>query len=144
MSTRFRGFSLIELVAIIVLLSVAGTAILALFGQVGRSLATNQDTQTGAQVAQACAERILGFRRSALPGFGYTNVVVGSNTGACSTGFTAVGGVTVPATVSVVAHNAGTLSACPLASAGGCKLVSITVNANGAQAANLSLMLVNY
>ena len=144
MSIRSRGFTLIELVAIIVLLSIVGTAILALFGQVGRSLVTNQDTQTGAQVAQACAEQILAFRRSTLAGYGYANVVVGSNTGACNAGFTAVGGVTAAPTVNVVSHSSGSLPACPSATAGSCKLVTITVNSNGLQAANLSLLQVNY
>ena len=144
MSTGSRGFTLIELVAIIVLLSIAGTAILSLYGQVGRSLVTNQDTQTGTQVAQACAERILAFRRSTLPGYGYANVALGANTGACSAGFTAVGGVTAAPTANVVAHNTASLSACPSATTGDCKLVTITVNSNGVPAANLSLLLVKY
>lgn len=144
MIARSGGFTLIELVAIILLLSVAGTAILALFGQVGRSLATNQDTQTGTQAAQACAEQMMAFRRSPLPGYGYANVVVGNNTGACNSGFVAAGGVTTAPTVSVVSHSSGTLPACPSATAGDCKLVTITVNSNGVQAANLNLLLVRY
>lgn len=144
MSIGSRGFSLIELVAIILLLSVAGTAILALFGQVGRSLVTNQDTQTAAQAAQACAEQILAFRRSPLPGYGYANVAVGGNTGACDSGFTAAGGVTTAPAVSVVSHSSGTLPACPSATAGDCKLVSIAVDSNGVRAASLNLLLVRY
>lgn len=144
MNARSRGFTLIELVMIIVLLSVAGTAILGMFGQVGRSLVTNQDTQTGAQAAQACAEQILAFRRSTLAGYGYANVTVGNNTGACNAGFTAVGGVTAAPTVNVASHSSGSLAACPSATAGDCKLVTITVNSNGLQAANLSVLLVNY
>ena len=144
MNNRSRGFTLVELVVIIVLLSVAGTAILAMFGQVGRSLVTNQDTQTGTQAAQACAEQILAFRHSPLPGYGYANVAVGANTGACNSVFAAAGGVTTAPTVSVVSHSSGTLPACPSATAADCKLVTITVLSSGAQAANLSLMLVNY
>lgn len=136
------GFTLIELVVIIVLLSVAGTIILGLFGQVGRSLVTNQDTQTATQSAQACAEQILAFRRSQLAGYGYTNIAVGASTGACNAGFVAAGGVTTAPTVSVVAHSSASLPACPSATAGDCKLVTITVLANGSQAASLSLMLV--
>lgn len=139
---RSYGFTLIELVVIIVLLSVAGTIILGLFGQVGRSLVTNQATQTATQAAQACAEQILAFRRSTVAGYGYANVAVGASTGACNAGFVAAGGVTSAPTVSVVAHSSGTLAACPSATAGDCKLVTITVLANGTQAATLSLMLV--
>ena len=143
MNTRQRGFTLIELVAIIVLLSIAGTTIIGMYGQVGRSLVTNQDTQTGAQLVQACAERIMAFRRNTTSGFGYANVTVGSNTGACNAGFTAVGGFTTPPVVDVTAHNSTTLPACPSLVADSCKQVDIRISRDGLQAANLSLMLVN-
>jgi len=144
MNTQSRGFTLIELVAIIVLLSVGATAILALFGQVGRSIATNQETQTGAQLAQACAEQIMAFRRNAGVGYGYANVAVGNATGACNAGFTAVGGFTTAPVVNVTAHDSTSLSACPSAIAGACKQVDIQVNMGIVRAASLSLLLVFY
>jgi prepilin-type N-terminal cleavage/methylation domain-containing protein len=146
MTARQRGFTLIELVAIIVLLSVGATSLLALFGQVGRSIATNQETQTGAQLAQACAEQIMAFRRNTAAGYGYANVAVGNDTGACDAGFTAVGGFAVTDTpvVNVTAHNSASLPACPSATAGACKQVDIQVNKGGVRAASLSLLLVNY
>jgi prepilin-type N-terminal cleavage/methylation domain-containing protein len=144
MIIRQRGFTLIELVAIIVLLSVGATAILALFGQVGRSIATNQETQTGAQLAQACAEQIMAFRRNTATGYGYANVVVGNATGACDAGFTAVGGFTSAPVVNVTAYDSTTLPACPSATAGACKQVDIQVSKGIVRAASLSLLLVNY
>ncbi len=144
MTIRQRGFTLIELVAIIVLLSVGATALLALFDQVGRSIATNQETQTGAQLAQACAEQIMAFRRNTAAGYGYANVTVGNATGACNAGFTAVGGFTTTPVVNVAAHNSASLPACPSATAGVCKLVDIQVDKGGARAASLTLLLVNY
>lgn len=143
MSARQRGFTLIELVAIIVLLSVGATSILALFSQVGRSIATNQETQTGAQLAQACAEQIMAFRRNTAVGYGYTNIAVGNATGACNAGFTAVGGFTTAPVVNVNAHSSASLPACPSATAGACKQVDIQVDKGGVRAASLSLLLVN-
>jgi len=142
MTIRQRGFTLIELVAIIVLLSVGATALMALFGQVGRSIATNQETQTGAQLAQACAEQIMAFRRNTAAGYGYANVLVGNATGACNAGFTAVGGFTTAPVVNVAAHNSASLPACPSATAGDCKQVDIQVDKGGVRAASLSLLLV--
>jgi type II secretory pathway pseudopilin PulG len=144
MRTRSRGFTLIELVAIIVLLSIAGTAILGMFGQTGRSLVISQETQTGAQLAQACAEQIMAFRRNAAVGYGYANVAVGNATGACNAGFTAVGGFTTAPVVNVTAHSSASLPACLSAAAGACKQVDIQVDTGGVRAASLSLLLVNY
>jgi Tfp pilus assembly protein PilV len=141
MIRHLRGFTLIELVAIIVLMSVGAVAILSLFGQTGKSLATNQETQTGAQLAQACAEQIMAIRRS--PTGGYAAITTGAATGVCNTGFVAVGGFTTPPVVNVTAHNSSSLAACPSATAGDCKQVDVQVNKGGVRAASLSLMLVN-
>lgn len=145
MSTRQRGFTLIELVAIIVLLGIVGTAILGMFGQVGRSLVTNQDTQTGAQLAQACAEHIMTLRRSPTAG-GYASILVGLDTNVCDASFAAfppVAGFTAAPVVDVAQHTSATLLACPSVTAGSCKLVDIKVDNGGTQVATLTLMLVN-
>lgn len=57
------GFSLIELVLVITLLSISSVGLVALFGQLTNSLAINNHTQTAAQLAQACAEHLLAMRR---------------------------------------------------------------------------------
>lgn len=145
MITRARGFTLVELIAVIVLLSIMGTVMLGLFGQVGRSLVTNQETQTGAQLAQACAEHIMTLRRNTTAG-GYAGILVGLDTNVCDASFAAfppVPGFTTAPVVDVALHNSGTLPPCPSAIAGSCKLVDIKVNKGGPQVATLTLMLVN-
>jgi prepilin-type N-terminal cleavage/methylation domain-containing protein len=59
------GFTLIELVMVIVLLSISSAGLIMLFGQLTNSLAINNDIQTAAQLAQECAEHLLGARRQA-------------------------------------------------------------------------------
>lgn len=145
MITRARGFTLVELIAVIVLLSIMGTIMLGLFGQVGRSLVTNQETQTGAQLAQACAEHIMTLRRSPAAG-GYASILVGLDTNVCDASFATfppVPGFTTAPVVDVAQPTSATLLACPSATAGGCKLVDIKVNKAGLQVATLTLMLVN-
>lgn len=142
MRIQSRGFTLIELVAIIVLLSVAGTAILSLFGNVSRSLDENQDTQTGIQLVQECAEYIMAFRRSTDPTRGYAGVAIGVNTGLCNGAFTAVSGFTSAPQVDVVGHNSGSLAACPSAAANSCKQVDVRINKGGQVMAQATLMLV--
>ncbi len=138
---RHRGFTLIELVAIIVLLSVAAVTIFPMFAQTGRSIAINQETQTGTQLAQACAEKIMAIRRGTG---GYAAITTGNNTGVCNSGFAVIAGFTTAPTVNVTAHNSGSLSACPSATAGDCKQVDIQVDRGGVRAASVTLMLVNY
>lgn len=67
-----KGFSLIELIIIIVVVSIAAVGMLALFGGVGLSLAINEDTQTAAQLGQECSEHILAARRN--PKIGYSAI----------------------------------------------------------------------
>lgn len=137
-----KGFSLIELVAIIVLLSVGATAFLALFGNVSRTLDENQDTQTGIQLVQECAEYIMAFRRSTDPARGYGGIATGTNTGLCNAVFVAVAGFTSAPQVDVVAHNSASLAACPTAAANSCKQVDLRINKGGVVMARTTLMLV--
>lgn len=58
------GFSLIELVMVIVILGIASVSIASGYTQLGRSLLLNEDAQAAAQQAQACAEHILISRRN--------------------------------------------------------------------------------
>lgn len=142
MSARSRGFTLIELVMIIVLLGVGGTAILSLFGNVARSLDDNQDTQTGIQLVQECAEYIMAFRRSTDPARGYAGVAIGVNTGQCNAAFTAVSGFTTAPQVDVVGRDSGSLPACPSVVANSCKQVTMRINKGGQVMAQATLMLV--
>ncbi len=66
-----RGFSLVELVAIIVVLSVGIVSLLQVFGAATRTIANNVDGQVGAQLAQERAEQLLADRRSLDPARGF-------------------------------------------------------------------------
>lgn len=139
-----QGFSLIEIVLIIVLLGVGAAAMVGMFSNVGRTLGDNQGMQTGAQLVQKCAEHIMAFRRSTLASQGYANVTIGNNTGICDASFSAVGGFTSAPVVNVTAHDSSSLAACPSATAGDCKQVDITISKSGVTMASTTLMLVNY
>lgn len=136
-----QGFSLIEIVLIIVLLGVGAAAMVGMFSNVGRTLGDNQGVQTGAQLIQKCAEHIMAFRRSTLSSQGYTNVTTGNNTGICTASFTAVAGFTAAPVVNVTARNSTSLAACPSSD---CKQVDISISKSGVTMASLTLMLVNY
>ena len=69
--TGMQGFSLVELIAVIVLLSIGLVALLQVFGTATRSIAGNVDGQLGAQLAQERAEQLLADRRSLDPARGY-------------------------------------------------------------------------
>ena len=68
---RMRGFSLIELVAIIIVLSVGLVSLLQVFGTATRTIGNNVDGQLGAQLVQERAEQLLADRRSLDPARGY-------------------------------------------------------------------------
>ncbi len=133
---RGTGFSLIELVIIIVVVSIAAVGMLALFGVVGRSLAINEDTQIAAQVAQECAEHIMAVRRNPLQGYAAITTTI------CDTpplpappaGFTRTVAVTPLATN----------PPCTVAAAGTCQQVQVTVTTPTTAPAVLTLMVVNY
>jgi Tfp pilus assembly protein PilV len=136
MNARQRGFTLIELVAIIILLSIAGTAILGMFGQVGRSLTTNQDTQTGAQLVQEKAEQILADRRNPARGFAW---IMAANYPAETpiSGFAAFDR-------SVTISDITTSPPCPVTTAGTCRQVVVRVSMGLVTVARNTFMVVNY
>jgi type II secretory pathway pseudopilin PulG len=139
---RCRGFTLIELIAIIVLVAMAATALLGLYANVSGTMDDNQDTQVAAQFAQECSEHVLAFRRSTAPGRGYTNLPIGPGVNLCN-GFSGFSDfATPPATVDVVAHSAASLPACPSAAAGSCLLVTVRVDKAGDTLARNEFMLV--
>lgn len=61
---RVEGFTLLELVAVIVILSVALVPVTGLFSKASLSMLSNQRIQVATQLAQEQAERILGQRRT--------------------------------------------------------------------------------
>jgi len=125
-----KGFTLIELIAVIVVLSITGTALASLFIGVSGKQGLNSELQTATQVGQACAEHILTLRRrdSAT---GYAGIG-GPHCGAAFTfnGFT-------PNDVTVA--YAG--SACPAGA--NCKQVTITTS-DGTTTHIIDLLLTDY
>lgn len=61
---RQGGFTLIELVLVIVVTSVGMMALLGLYTQVAGKLGTDEDIQIAAQLAQECSEHVLATRRN--------------------------------------------------------------------------------
>jgi len=125
-----RGYSLIELVIIIVVLGIAGAFFVTMFTQMPRSLGVDENAQTGSQLAQACSEQILAMRRGTV---GYGPIASGS----CAS-LPVLAGYTV----SDVVDPAYAGAACPLA--GACKQVTVTVNAGAVNVAQTTFLLVNY
>lgn len=124
------GFSLVELVMIIVVLSLGVTGLIALFAQPGRSIVVSNDIGVAAQVAQRCAEHVLAQRR-ANAAVGYAGIV----SGLCA-GLPAYGGFTAS---DVAAAYAG--AGCP----GGANCTQVTVTAsNGSTSRALNFIVVNY
>lgn len=58
-----QGLTLIEVVLVILLLSIASVAVLGQFTQMARSYDSNERAQTASQLAQECAEHIFARRR---------------------------------------------------------------------------------
>ena len=122
------GFTLIEMIIVIVVLGVSMTAIISLQGQVVRGQTDNADYQTGVQLLQECAEQVLALRRAS----GYPAV----NANSCSS-LGAFSGYTPSITISTPAS--------PICAAGTtCDLLAITVTKSGSTLGPVNLLLVNY
>lgn len=129
---RDRGFTLIELVAVMIVISVGLLGLASLFSNSSTSLSTNETLQRVTQYAQECAERAIATRRD----LGFADASISSSlcdSLALPAGFTRSVGVTT--------YN-GTGSPCP-SGTNNCKDVLVTV-ANGTLSSAITVMLVNY
>ena len=129
MNRRSRGFTYIELVLVIVLLSICSAGLVTLFGQLTNSLSINNDIQAAAQLAQECAEHLLAARRQA--GYDLGGIVDCSAIPA----FNGFG----PPTVNISDPYIG--SACP--GGANCKLVNISA-AYGTGGSVINLLFTDY
>ena len=126
-----RGFSLIELIMIIVALGIMGAFLSTTLTQLPRPLTVNEGAQTASQLAQQCSERILGRRRNPLVGF--TPIA----SGICA-GLPVLPGYAI----NDVVNAAFVGGACP-GVAGTCKRVTVTVTRNAVTVATTDFVLVN-
>jgi len=130
-----QGFSLVELVMVIVIVAIGVVAIGSAFAHMSRSLALNEDLQRTWQLAHECAEHVLSTARP--PRGHYAALPVASPSTVCdglaAAGFTRVVNVTAMAT--------GGTSLC--AAGWACKRVQVTVS-KGAASADLNFMVVQY
>lgn len=131
---RHTGFSLVELLMVIVIVAIAAVAIGAGFAGVSRSLALNEDVQRASQVAHECAEHVLSSLRP--PRGHYDAVAVAANSTVCNA--LAVAGVN-----RVVNVNDMTPPGALCAAGWNCKWVEISVS-KGSATANVNFMVLRY
>ncbi len=129
-----RGFSLIELVVVIVVVSIAAVVLLGLFGGIAKSLGSNEDIQTAAQLAQECSEHVMAVRRNPAQGFAAVTNTVCDVLPAPLPGFTR--------TVAVTDLTAS--PPCTVTAAGTCKQVVVSIAKVGLTPAAVTLMVINY
>ncbi|MBK6907071.1 MAG: prepilin-type N-terminal cleavage/methylation domain-containing protein [Rhodocyclaceae bacterium] len=131
------GFSLIEVIIIMVLIIVGMLGMNSMFGTTMASLNTNEDLQRATQLAQECAERVLAQRRNN----GFDSF--GTATFTCNPGGANPAGYTRTANP-VGATYTGDGTPCPNTMT--CRDVSITVTStsNPSLSSTVDLMLVYY
>ena len=119
-----QGFTLMESVVSLLLLSIASVGIISLNGNLFLRANDMRDLYQGSQLVQACMDQVLSIRRSA----GYTATPDCTELNALGTGFT----LTVNPNASV--------DHCPTGMQ--CKQVSITASKGGLTTTPVSVLLV--
>lgn len=127
-----EGFSLIELVIVIVLVSIAAVALLQQFSQAAGSLVRNEQLQTASQLAQQKTEELLALRR--LSGYAHATLAAGATNEALAGNYAGYN-----RTVTITEPAAG---GCPGVST--CKSVVVNVNRGAGTLAEITLLLVSY
>lgn len=122
------GFSLIELIVVILVVSVGLAGLARMFGNTSTALVTGEETAVLNQYAQECAETVLGRRRD----IGFDAVT----TSLCSA--TPAAGYVRTLTLGAV-YAGATTGPCP--SGANCRNVTVTVN-KGTLSSSLTFMLV--
>ena len=133
-----RGFTLLEMIMVVVILGIASVAVVTIVARVGAGQDENSDLQVGAQLLQECGEWIVASHRRD-ENF-YTNIfVVGTSTN-CFSGGASYGGFATPTVA--VADVTGT-GGCPPSPAE-CKSGLITITKGGVALNPINVMLVKY
>lgn len=127
--TQQRGFTLIEAVVVILILSLAAVAVLGQFTQASKAWSIDEDLQVATQLVQERLEDILAQRRAS----GYAAIAVGT------TNDTLTGSYTSYSRTVTVGSVSG--APCPAAS---CKQVVVSVSRSGTELASATLLLASY
>jgi len=125
--TSSRGFTLVESLIVLVVMSIAAITIAALQGNIFKGQTDNKDFEVGVQLIQGCAEQVLGVRLIN----GYDAVSSCSNIKIDSYG------APTPNVIKNTA-NGDTIAGCP--TGGTCRLISIQESNSRA----VILLLVKY
>jgi prepilin-type N-terminal cleavage/methylation domain-containing protein len=126
-----QGFTLLELIMVIVILALASVPILGQFSQVSSSMLMDEEIQTAAQLAQERAEGILAERRN----LGYAAILTGTTIDTLTGNFSAYAR-------SVTVNEPPLGSGC--APGASCKEVVVSVNHGSSPRAAVSTILVDY
>ena len=124
-----RGFTLIEAVVVILILSIAAVAVLGQFTQASKAWSVDEDLQIATQLVQERMEEVLAQRRAS----GYAVVAVGTVNDTLSGSYAAY--------ARTVAISSVSGAPCPAAS---CKQVVVTVSRGGSDLASATLLLASY
>ncbi len=126
------GFTLIEIILVIVIISVASVPLFGLFSQAGTSMLSNETLQTTIQLAQERAEHLMAVRRN--QGYSAADISVGQveNLGGNYTGFIRT----------TTIDNTYTGSDCPTGAT--CKKISVDVTESAQTGTEVTFILVNY
>ena len=138
MSLRRAGFSLLELVLVIVIVAIAAVGIGSGFAYIARSQAMSADLQRASQIAQECADYMIGLGRK--PG-SYAAVDAADCDALATPDVLPLPGAKFTRTVNVT--NVAGAGAQFCANTWACKHVQVTVRRANA-AITLNFMLINY
>lgn len=146
---RAAGFTLIEMVLVMLVISVGLLGLTGLFSNTVKSLSTNEILQQAGQYAQECAEQVITARRDPTKKFTWFD----TNTFSCGnpSNFTRTVAVSplISATPNYYTGNNGTCNGhtpCPCPNGINCRDVTITATstANTALSSVVTLLLVDY
>lgn len=124
-----HGFTLIEMVMVIVVLAIGSVALMDQFVNASKSYLTDESLQTSAQLAQDCAEQIMATRRVQ----GYATAIA-SDCRALPAAYTAAG----------YAATASFSAAPPACVTALCRQVDVVVTHNATERARVVFMLGSY
>lgn len=133
-----KGFTIIELVIAIVVVAIAAVAIGSAFAYMTRSQVLSSDLQRASQIAQECAEHIVG--RGRKPG-SYAAVPTALSSTICDTLPAPGGGFS--RTVSIRDQATAGVWGAVCTNPWGCKHVQVSAG-RGAAVVRVDFMLINY